>query len=249
MLVYPYTTPLVMTDAIFSRMGGKNYVTAFSQQQLQDAYLVAEIQTSQYIGTLLQPTIVTGTYNYQNQPRLVTDYGYVSNILSVNILTQNMYSASCDLQSSPGCAIISTDTYGYVDIQQLTPNTSLISYYGIPYPSFPPSLPFLSNYLTPYQFQIAYQCGLPTGVAYQPNVLRAMSIAAIIYLNDVEPGTVGQNEGVGDVGIDEFRIMDYQESRHKSSMYRNAFGSSAMANKAAQLIRSSVQLARRNLQL
>ena len=248
--IYPYNSAKVLNNDLFWRYGGRLYVSgSFSQQQLNDAYFLAELQATQHIGTLLVPSIVTGTYNYQNQPRIATDYGYVTNILAVNVFTENMFSTTCDLLSSPGCAIISSDTYGYIDVTLLTPNTSLISYYGIPYPAFPPSLPFLSNYLTPYQFQIAYQCGLPTGVSLQPGILRALSIASIIYLNDIEPGLVGQNEGIGDVGIDNFKIMDYTEARHKSGLKRTAFGNSAMASRAASLIDNTVKLARRNLQL
>lgn len=245
MVIYPFNAPIILNDTIFGLYGGQTGTS--TQAQRQAAYLIAEKQTSKYIGTLLLPTIVTGTYNYQNQPRIVTDYGYVSNILSVNILSQNFFTATCDLLSNPGCALISDDTYGYIDIQTLLPTATLISYYAIPYPAFPPVFPFLANYLQPYQFQISYQCGLPTGTANQPDILLAMSMAAQLNLNLFTNPTA--LEGDGDVGIDEYSVLDYREVRHKSSIKRTVFGSSAIANKIATLLDGAIRKARPQLQL
>jgi len=249
MLIYPFSSPIIMTDAIFARFGGGQYTGSFLSQQLQDAYLVAETQATAYVGAPLLPIVVTGTFNYENQPRIATDYGYVSSILAVYVISQNFLSASCDLLSNPGCAFISSDTFGYVDVQQLLPTASLVSYYNIPYPSFPPVFPFMANYMIPYQFQIAYQCGLPTGTANHPNFLRALAILAQIYLDDMQPGQVGMNEGNSDVAIQDFKSIDYQETRAKTALHRTNLGQSPKANRAAMLIDSVVTKARRALQL
>ena len=249
MVIYPFSAPILMSDALFVRFGGKTYADSFAKQQLQDAYLVAETQVTEYIGTPLLPIVVTGTYNYENQPRIATDYGYVSNILSVNILSQNYFSANCDLISNPGCAFISSDTFGYIDVQQLLPTATLVSYYSIPYPAFPPSSPFLANFLVPYQFQIAYQCGLPTGTASHPGVLRALAILSQIYLDDLQPGLVGMNEGNADVAIQDFKSIDYSETRAKTAFHRTNLGQSPKANRAAFLIDSVIKKARKALVL
>ena len=249
MMIYPFNSAIIMTDAIFSRFGGGQYTGSFSSQQLQDAYLVAETEATKYIGTLLLPIIVTGSFNYENQPRIATDYGYVSNILAVNIISENYFSATCDLISNPGCAFISDDTFGYVDIQQILPTATLVSYYSIPYPAFPPSMPFLANFLVPYQFQISYQCGLPTGTANHPNFLRALTILAQIYLDDMSPGQVGMNEGNSDVAIQEFKSMDYQETIAKTAFHRTNLGQSPKANRAAFLIDGVIKKARKALYL
>jgi hypothetical protein len=245
MMIYPFQAPILMNDSVFLRFGGGLYTGSFSSQQLQDAYLIAETQVTEYIGTPLLPIIVTGTYNYESQPRIATDYGYVSNILSVNILSQNYFSANCDLISNPGCAFISSDTFGYIDVQQLLPTATLVSYYSIPYPAFPPSSPFLANFLVPYQFQIAYQCGLPTGTASHPSVLRALAILSQIYLDDLQPGLAGMNEGNADVAIQEFKSIDYTEMRAKTALRRTNLGQSPKANRAAFLIDSCIKKARR----
>lgn len=245
MIVYPYNSAIILTDDIFNTYGGQNYNSVPVQRNA--AYLIAEKQATRYINTFLLPTIVTGTYNYQNQPRIATDFGYVHSINAVNILSQDFFTASCNLLSNPGCALIAEDGYGYVDIQTLLPTATLISYYAIPYPAFPPVFPFLANYLQPYQFQITYTAGLPTGTANQADVLLALTMAAQINLNLMvnQPMLAGE----ADVGIDAFSAIDYRETRHKSSIKRTVFGSSATANKIADLLNGAVRIVRHPLQL
>lgn len=245
MIVYPYNSPIILTDDIFNTYGGQNYSSVPVQRQA--AYLIAEKQTTRYINTFLLPTIVTGTYMYQNQPRIATDYGYVHSIDAVYIKSQDFFTASCDLLSNAGCAIIADDTFGYVDIQTLLPTATVISYYAIPYPAFPPVFPFLANYLQPYQFEITYRAGLPTGTANQADVLLAMTMAAQINLNLMvnQPMLAGE----ADVGIDSFSAIDYREVRHSSSIKRTVFGSSATANKIADLLSGAIRIARRQLQI
>jgi len=125
----------------------------------------------------------------------------------------------------------------------------MVSYYNIPYPAFPPVMPFMSNFMIPYQFQITYQCGLPTGTASHPTVLRALAILSQIYLDDLQPGLAGMNEGNADVAITEFQSMDYRETRAKTALKRTNLGQSVKANRAAFLIDSGIVKARRQLQL
>lgn len=245
MVIYPFSAPIILTDNIFTSYGGATGTSTAAQRQA--SYLIAEKQVSKFIGTLLLPTSVTGTYNYQNQPRISTDYGYVQSIDAVTVWSQNYFTATCDLISNPGCAIVSDDTYGYVDIQTLLPTATLISYYTIPYPAFPPVFPFLANYMQPFQFQIAYHAGLPTGTANQSDVLLALTLAAGIYLNVMfNPSALA---GEGDIGIDEFSTIDYREVRHKAAIRNTVFGSSPTANLIARLLRGSIKIARQQLQL
>lgn len=223
MNVYPYTSPIILNDSIFVQNGGQT--GTFSAAQRQAAYLIAEQQATTYIGTFLLPTIVTGTYPAST--RIATDYGYVSQILSVNLLSVNPTQTDCVLNSDSGCGRIWQDTFGYVDVQ------CLLSACGC------------TSYKVPYQVQIAYQAGLPTGTANQPAVLLALTMAAQLSLNEmIFPS---QNEGTGDIGIEQFTSLGYSEKR--VPMGRTAFGTSAKAYKIAQLIRSTIQLARRTLVL
>ena len=242
MQVYPLTSPIILNDGIFNDFGGRP--GSSSPKQRSYAYMMSEEQCSTYIGTLLLPVIVTGTYNYANSQRIATDYGYVSRILGVNILSQNYLSNSCDLVSNPGCAYIQDDTFGYVDIHQTLGACGLALYMS------PASLlPYYPPYRgTMYQFQIVYEAGLPTGTANLPGVLQALSIVAQINLNEmVGDGSAGINEGVGDIGIQDFRTLDYSERR--TPLKHTALGNSAKSNRAAMLLDSSIRKARRTLMI
>lgn len=220
MITYPHSSPIILNDTIFNMYGGQ--ISVFSQQQRNAAYQIAEQQTTSYIGTFLLPTIVTGTYGYGGM--VVTDYGYVSRILTVNTLSLG---GNCTISSDSGCAWIWNDTFGYVNTSCLT-SYSNCGFGGVP-----------------YQVQLAYQAGLPTGTANQPSVLLALTMAAQISLNEMTFPSM--NEGVGDVGIQEFASMDYREIRVKFK--RTVFGSSAKAAKIASLLDGAIKKARPALML
>lgn len=235
MPIYPFGTPIIMNDQIFAKYGGKGTGT-FSFDQLQLAYQIAEQETVNFIGTLLLPTIVTGTFitPLTRTQRISTDYGYVSQILGVIIKTQKVSTITgAELLDTTGSGFIYSDTFGYIDVVKLQNTCSLC--------------PNTSS--VPYQYQVVYEAGLPTGTANLPSMLAAMTIITSITLNELYPGEVGMNEGTGDIGIQEFESFSYHERRTAHSLVRTAFGGSAKANKAAQLIRSCVKLARRSLKV
>ena len=223
-----------MNDTIFSQYGGKG-TGSFTPEQLQAAYSMAEQQTVAYIGTFLLPTIVTGTFSTSltTTQRIPTDYGYVHRILDVIVNTQKVtQSGGCELLKSQGGAFIYEDTFGYIDIYKLQ------TVYGC-----------ANTSQFPYQFQVAYEAGLPTGTANLPLVLAAMTLATQINLNELYPGIVGANEGVGDVGIQEFESFGYHERRTAHSLVKTAFGGSAMSSKIASMLKTAVKLARRSLKV
>ena len=220
MNVYPHSSPLILNDTIFNLYGGQ--FGSFTQLQRNAAYLIAEKQTTNYIGTFLLPTVVTGTFGYGGM--VVTDYGYVHQILSVNTLSVG---GNCAISSNSACAWIWDDTFGYVNSACLS-SYSNCGFGGVP-----------------SQVQLAYQAGLPTGTANQPDFLLAMTMAAQITLNEMT--FPSQNEGVGDVGITEFTSLDYKEARVKFK--KTVFGSSARAAKIASLLDGAVRKARPALML
>lgn len=207
---------------------------SFTNAQLQASYLTSEILMTSYIGTFLLPTTVTGTYAWSPVTnRLSTDYGYVSQLLAVNILTRSPSCTTCDLTSTNGCAYIYDDTFGYVDVKRLY-SVCGCNWHGIGQ--------------TPYQVQLAYQAGLPTGTANLAPILQALSILTQIDLNEKIPGKVGMNEAVGDVGIQNFSSMDdYHEERTASAIIRANLGSSARAMYAKRLVDGTIKKARRVL--
>jgi hypothetical protein len=217
MKIYPYSSPIILTDTIFNLYGGQ--LDQFSPGQRTAAYLIAETQAASYVGTLLLPTVITGTWGYS--PNIVTDYGYVSQIFSVNFLTIDSPTATV-LTSNSGYAFIFNDTYGYVDV------FGLLGYCGC------------AGGGIPYQVQVAYQAGLPTGVATQPAFLLALTMAAQLSLNEmIFPS---QNESTGDIGIESYSSLDYSEKRVKAR--RTVFGTSAKAEKIANLLDGVVRKAR-----
>lgn len=224
MIIYPFSSPIILTRDLFVRYGGE--AATFSDDPLNDSFWVAEMQVTAYIGTPLLPIIITGSLNYMGTNRLITDYGYVHEIFSVNVLSKQA-GIDCTLYSDSGCAYIYDDTFGYVDFRKVS------SYCGCAYP-----------YASPYQIQIAYQAGLPTGTANQPGILRALTILAQIDLDDKSPGTAGLNEGAGDVTLTEFRSLDYYEKRSEHALIQTALGGSPKAMRAKKLIDMSIKKAR-----
>jgi len=240
MQIYPFTTPIILNDALFSLNGGQG-TGSFPISVLQSAYMVAEMQATAYIGAPLLPVIVTGTFNnMMGHKRIATDYGYVQRLLSVNVLTKSGAN-NCTLQNNDGCGFIYNDTYGYVDFQVVTSICGWSWWWsGYPY----------SPYVlgpSPYQVQIAYEAGLPTGTANQPTITRALTILAQIELDDAFPGVVGQNESVGAIGIQEFKSLDYLEKRAEHALVKTNLGDDARSQRAKKLIDATIRRARKAL--
>lgn len=234
MQIYPFTQPIILTDNIFLDYGGKT--GTFTPAQRQSSYLVAEMQASNYIGTLLLPTNVTGTFPFMGKRRIATDYGYVHQLYDVNVFSKSGLCGTCSLTDNGGCGYIYEDTFGYIDVRQS------LSICGIAWDGSPL---YYVNY--PYQIQISYQAGLPTGTANLPPVLEALTILAQIDLNEKDPGNSGMNEGTGDVSIQEFRSLDYFEKRGEHSLVQTALGGSAKAMRARKLLDMAIKKARKVL--
>jgi hypothetical protein len=213
-MIYPYSSPIIMTNDIFQAYGG---VLDGSTPALREiAYVVAEQFVTDDIGTFLLPTIVTGTqvYDSRHSP-YITEYSYVSRIILVRFLdTQERvyYSIS---GTANVYASLRNDTYGIVDIHNIFGNCQCAT-----------SLqPF------PYQVQIVYEAGLPTGTANNPKNLLALTTVSDMVLNQIEGFG---NEADGLVGLDEFKNQDYSEKRHQ--LKETVYGSSARAQFVSNLL-------------
>lgn len=235
MQIYPFSSPIILTDDIFVAYGGKT--GTFTATQRQTSYLIAEMQVSNYIGTLLLPTNVTGTFPYMGSNLIPTDYGYVHQLNNVVVKSRNLADTTCSLTDNSACGYIYEDTFGYVDFKQVSSICGARCYYG--------GLFVPTDY--PYQIQISYQAGLPTGTANQPPFLEALTIIAQIDLNEKDPGNAGMNESTGDVAVQEFHSLDYIEKRGKHSLVKTALGESAKAMRAKRLIDMSIRKARKVL--
>jgi hypothetical protein len=214
-----------LNDSVFNEFGGQT--GSYTAHQRSLAYQIAEQQATTYLNTFLLPTIVTGTFSPSQ--RIVTDYGYVNQVLSVKILSKDNWQ-TCTLQSNSGCVFVWDDTFGYLDVSCLLNSCNC------------------SNPIVPYQIQVVYQAGLPTGVASQPAVLLALTMAATISLNEMTFPSA--NESTGDIGVKEFTSMGYSGySEKRVNMQQNSFGSSAKAVKIGQLLSSTIKRAHPRLYL
>jgi hypothetical protein len=211
--IYPYSSPIILTEDIFQEYGGVLESTTPAQRNV--AFVVSEQFVTYDIGTFLLPTIITGTYYYDHvHAPVITDYSYVNQVIMVRFLdTQERiyYSVS---GTANVYASLRNDTYGIVDIHHVFGDcrcgTSLQPY--------------------PYQVQIVYEAGLPTGTANNPQVLLALTTVADMVLNQIEGYG---NEADGLVGIDEFKNQDYSEKRHM--LTERIYGSSARAQFVSRL--------------
>jgi hypothetical protein len=238
MVLYPFNAPIILNDSIFLNNGG--HTGTFNNSQLQASYLVAETMATRYLGTPLLPVNVTGTYPFMGKHRIVTDYGYVNQLYEVTVWSRNALAATCNLVSNPACGFIYSDTFGYIDFKQIAQICGLSFFSGwnggaIVVPNIP------------YQISISYQPGLPTGTANHPNVLEALTILAQIDLNEKDPGNSGFNETTGDVGVQEWRSLDYFEKRADHALVKTDLGDSAKAQRARKLLDSVLTRARKPL--
>ena len=214
--IYPLSSAIILTDSIFVEYGGNTGSSTVAQRNA--GYFIAEEAVSRDISTLLLPVVVTGTYTWNEYtPELVTEWAYVDRVDVVRFI---------DAKGDTYYTITGTDNvyvsirdqeYGIIDIHQLWRNCNCSSA-ASPYP---------------YQVQVVYQAGLPTGTANYPNMLLALSTYADIVLNEI----IGfGNEAPGGVGVQEFSNQSYREKRTK--LGKTGFGSSARAQFVSRLLTS-----------
>ena len=217
-VLYPFSTPIVLTDVLFDQYGG-NFANS-NEFQRQAAYVLAEELISDDIDTLLLNSRVTGTYvynrSYSQNFRITLGYGYVTNVVQTKFI---------DFEGNTYYTITGTDNIfvglrdperGIIDLSHAVKNCGCHS----------------ASRLSPYKIQVVYECGLPSGTAYSPKVLLATTTVANIMLNEI----IGWgNEGVGDVGVQEFRNQEYSEKRTK--LKNTVYGNSARANFAWKILK------------
>lgn len=215
--IYPYNTPIILTDAIFQKYMGLVVFGSSTPEMRQIAFVLAEEAVTDDIGTLLLPTIVTGTWSYDQlvfHP-LVTDFAYVNQVILTRFIDfeENIYYTVSGTANE--YVSLRDDTYGIIDINYMLSNchcsTSLNPY--------------------PYQIQVVYKAGLSSGTSFNPKVLMALSTYADLVLNQMEGYG---NEADGLVGVDNFKNQDYSEVRH--NLKRTIFGSSARAQFVSDLL-------------
>lgn len=228
MQIYPFTSPIILTDDIFVEYGGLTGSSVPAQRQ--SAYWIAEARASSYLGTLLLPHIVTGAVSYSpysTDKYVSTEMGYVHEILGIRILEGDGSLLYAITGSNTAYATISDDSYGYLFIHDavnkcLTPDNR-----------------------RPIKVEYSYLCGLPTGVASNQASLLALTTAAQIVLNEITGNA--ENESTGDAGVIEFESLEYREKR--KGWKNTVFGQSPKAAFVASLFDGIIKKARKALML
>jgi hypothetical protein len=211
--IYPFSSAIIMTDDVFVDNGYSLDNTAPTQRNV--AYSVAEKMSSNYIGTLLLPQAVTGTYLWtEAYPYLETDWGFIQSVSWIKFYDTKEYNYYTIEGTANVYASIRDSEYGLIDIHYIFGNCACSTATN-PYP---------------YKIQVAYEAGLPTGTATQADHLLGLSMYSDLILNEI----VGWgNEAAGLVGLKNFRNQSYAESR--VNLDRTDFGSSAKAQLIKQL--------------
>lgn len=217
MFIYPYTSPIILTDNLFVEYGGTTGSSTASRRQI--AYTIAEETVSEDdLGTFLLPTIITGTYDrvqfFHPDKPLLTDHAYVHRIIRIRFRDEEETFFYTIDGTANNYASLRNKEYGIVDIYQLFGNCQCLTWGKLP-----------------YQIEMVYEAGLPTGTANHPNILLALVTYADIVLNEI----IGWgNEAPGLVGVQQFRNQEYSEVRTK--LKQTAFGSSARAQFVSDLL-------------
>lgn len=211
-MFYPYTTPLVMNDITYAEYGGQTGTATVAQRQ--NAYSIAEFQTSYWLGAMLTDTIITGEHPwYGREQPIQLDWGRVRSVDGVQFIHIN----TCQQQETlySGIGYVKEADTGLVNVYQT--QGALCS--------------CLSGQGFPYKVQIAYTSGFATGtVSSMPIMLQALTSASTLVLNEMT--APGVHEGW--VGIQEFSSMRYSEVRKE--LRQTPFGASATAQYISTLL-------------
>ncbi len=210
---YPYSAPVVLTDAIYVAYGGHTGTTTTAQRNA--AFLIAEMAATEDIGSFLLPTTFTGTHTPEYGRPLMLDYEYINSVDLVRFIDEQ----DAIYWSQAGTAnyyvsIRGNGKRGIIDIDYLVAHCNCCS-----------SGEF------PYKVQVIYNAGLQSGTSYHPDVLLALTTYAEIVINEI----IGYgNEAPGDIGVQDFTNQQYKESR--VALLRTQFGTSARAQFATKLL-------------
>lgn len=198
---YPYSSPIILTDAIFAAY---NDGLQTGSSLKQTGYWLAEEAVSRDLNTFLLPTVVTGTYSYS--PYIMLDHAYVREIKQAWFLDSDGLVYYTVTGSFNTYLRLQSDTYGVVDVDYLGASCGACT----------------AKY--PYQIKIAYEAGLVSGTSYQPNVLLALTQGASMFINILQGWG---NEGVDNIGIVRFSNQQYSEQR--MALINTVYGNSTKA--------------------
>jgi len=154
----------------------------------------------------LLPTTVTGTFLYTNSLDFILEHGYINSLIETRFIDKTGYTYYTQAGVNNVYVGIQDDYRGLVRL------TSWAYDYEL------------------YKIQFVYNAGLPSGTSFRPDVLLGLTTYADIVLNEIQGYG---NETPGDVGVQDFRNINYAETR--VALMRTVFGTSARAQFAYNL--------------
>jgi hypothetical protein len=211
---YPFSSAFILDDTTFTAYGGDSTLGIAAQRAA--CYWLAEKKVSENLNTFLKPVTVTGTFA-QVGASIILDHAYINYVTTVRFIdTEEVIYFTASGTASEYFSL-RNDVYGILDIHYLVAHCSVCHSHGA------------LNY--PYQVQVVYNAGMPTGTSIMPDVLLALTTYAKLMLNEI----IGYgNEAPGDVGIEEFSSQQYREVRR---IQNTDFGNSPQAIFANRLLR------------
>jgi len=222
---FPYlvTGTAVLTDNIFATYGGNLDSSSVGQRAV--AYQIAEQFAIQEIQTFLVPTVMSGTFAWPVDDRLLLPHTHIRSVSSLTAFHEAGCDCSDDQVELSGCAWILDYQAGIVEFRECGDTVS-----G---QSVACSCAYISNG-NPIQYQIVYEAGIQAGlVAANASILMGLTIAADLALEQIiDPG--GSEGGPGDPSLSNFSDTGYSASRQFLVM--TSFGGSPRANYAARMM-------------
>lgn len=217
-------TPSILTDQIFTQYGGQTGTSTPAQRTA--AYATAEGQAADEIGTFITQITVTGTYSWPPLGQaLQLEHTHLVSVANVTAV----HDAGCDCLDDAielsGCAWILDTDGGLVSLRECG-DTLRASCSGCNCGG--------GSGRGALQARIVYTAGLPGNAANDPRLLQGLTIAADLALQQViDPS--GAEGGPGDPGVQSYSSLRYSEQR--TPLRHTAFGASARANYAANIMR------------
>ena len=218
-MIYTYNNAFLLNDTVFQNYGGSTGTsTAFARAA---AYFIAEREMSSHLHTLLQPTDVSGSYNWNAGNPFEMDWGYINSIYGVLVQTNLNTNYNYSANDMARAVLIRNAKYGIVDI------SSWPMMYQITSTAYPVAS------LQPYSVLVTYNAGMPTGSSMQPDMLWCLTMAAQLVLNEMSTDGSMANETPGGIGVQSFANELYSEKRTPLGI--SIFGNSPVSQNIVRL--------------
>lgn len=215
--------PKILSDTIFTQYGGHTGTSTAAQRTA--AYGIAEGQAQQELGTLLTPTIVTGTYMWPlTTTRLQLPVDRLRRVIGVTAIHDTGCNCAADSTEISGCAWMVNADAGIIDLSEC--NGEYVVNKGC--------CCTCNEYGMPFQVRVIFEAGLNLEASSDPRLLLGLVTWADLALEQIiDPS--GAEGGPGDPGVQSYGADGYSESR--TPLVETAAGYSARANYAARMLR------------